>query len=114
MLDGAHDGDAADNPEIQAYLRVRLEEPRWIVAQMFAVPMTRIAAARVPPSISRFGPLTTAPFGPLHAVVLVNADDRGFYYLDPYYPTAGQPFFLSNDELAEAWQGAMLISGPRY
>lgn len=113
LLDGAYDADAADKPGIQAYLRILLAEPRWIVAQMFSAPMTRIAASRRPPSISRFGPLTTARFGALHAVVLVDADDRGFYYLDPYYPGATQPFFLTNEELAEAWQGAMLISGAR-
>ncbi|WP_437480090.1 hypothetical protein WME75_34870 [Sorangium sp. So ce1014] len=99
-----------DNPSSYVYLRTRLAEPCWIIAQMFAAPLMRIAQALArPPAPSRFGALTNEPLGSLHAVVLVSADAAGFHYLDPFYPVDRQPLVLSEEQFAEAWQGQVVI-----
>lgn len=102
-----------DQPSFYDYLRAQLSEGRWIIAYVFAEPMMRFALSMTAPPRSRFGLLAMAPYGELHAIVLVGADTDGFTYLDPYYPAAGQPFRLSDEQLAEAWQGTMLVSRPR-
>jgi hypothetical protein len=100
----------AELPASYAWLRARLDEPCWIIAQMFAAPLARITTAIArPPVPSRFGSLTNAALGSLHAVVLGGAEPRGFSYLDPYYPRDGQPRVLSNEQFAEAWQGAVVL-----
>jgi hypothetical protein len=99
-----------EQPSFHDHLRARLEEGRWILAYVFSAPMMRFALAMTPPPRSRFGPLSTAPYGELHTIVLVGADAAGFEYLDPYYPVDGQPFRLSDEQIAEAWQGSMIVS----
>ncbi len=102
-----------DSPRFFEDLAIRLAEPRWIIAYMFSAPLMRSTQALSPQPRSRFGTLAIRPYGELHAVVLVEADATGFFYLDPYYPVAGQPFRLSRRQLAQAWQGSMTISPPR-
>lgn len=78
-------------------------------------PLTFFTMLRRPQPVSRHKNLLpfTEPrnaIGPPHAVVLVKTRGTGgVLYLDPYYPSAGQPFTLTDDALAEAWTGQLVI-----
>jgi len=100
-------------PSFHDDLRARLDEPRWLIAYVFSAPMMRLTRALQPAPVSRFGALSREPYGELHAIVLVGADGDGFEYLDPFYPANGQPFRLTDEQIAEIWQGSMVISPPR-
>lgn len=100
-------------PQNYEYLRVTLEEPRWIIAQLFGAELLRVAQATNPRPVSPFGALTHLPYGALHAVVLVGADAAGLSYLDPFYLPDGQPFRLTREQFVYAWQGAVVISAGR-
>ena len=84
------------------WMRIQLRQSCWIIAYTFAQEMARITQAMTPPPVSRFGPLSSG----IHTVVLTGADRERFYYLDPYYPAAGQPFSMSNEDFAQAFQGS--------
>jgi hypothetical protein len=84
-------------------MRLELRHSHWIIACTFAQEIARVVQAMTPAPESPFGPM---PAGGRHAVVLVDADDEGFYYLDPYYGAAGQPFSMSNEDFVQAFQGA--------
>jgi hypothetical protein len=43
--------------------------------------------------------------GPLHAVLLVDSDQDGFFLLDPYFPSAAQPLYLPEDALELCFAG---------
>lgn len=103
-----------DQRAFHDHLRARLAEGRCIIAYVFSAPMMRFIMAMEPAPRSRFGALSSAPYGELHAIVLVSADVEGFEYLDPFYPAAGQPFRLSDEQIAEAWQGTMAVSPARH
>ena len=102
----------ADDPRSYEWLRAR-KDPLAIL-QVFGGPLTRALATRYPRLTSRFGPLCNDFSGPpLHAVVLRGADPRGVTIQDPYYPAAGQPLNLSNDEFVGAFQGALVLPSRR-
>lgn len=100
-------------PSFHDTLRAYLVEPRWIIPYVFSAPLMSLTEAMSPPPQSRFGALSQAPFGELHTIVLTGADSNGYDYLDPYYPRTGQPFRLSNEQIVEVWQGAMVIAPSR-
>lgn len=102
-----------DKPSNFEYVYLMLGEPRWVIAQMYGAELMRFAQAMNPQPVSHFGALTHEPYGSFHAVVLVGADAAGFSYLDPFYPSDGQPFRLTREQFAKAWQGAVVISGGR-
>lgn len=102
------------DPRAITQLRAELGST-WLVVSMFPGPLTTCVRRRVPVPVSRHGPLIPyedlrGAFGLPHAVVLVEAiEPEGVLYLDPYYPEDGQPFALTDDELAEAWTGQVVI-----
>lgn len=85
------------------WMRTQLQHSRWIIAYTFAREIARVMQALPPEPDSPFGPMSSEG---LHAVVLVDADDERFYYLDPYYRASGQPFSMSNEDFALAFQGS--------
>jgi hypothetical protein len=105
--------DPAD-PRSLERLRAALRD-RWLIVTLFPGPLTHFTMQRRPVPVSRHGRLLpyehprNAPGLP-HAVVLVEGmEPDGVLYLDPYYPSNGQPFSLTDDELVEAWTGLVVI-----
>lgn len=108
-----HVWDPTD-PRSLERLRAALHD-RWLLVTLFPGPLTYFTMRRSPAPVSRHGRLLpyenprNAPGLP-HAVVLVEAvEPEGVLYLDPYYPSNGQPFSLTDDELLEAWTGHVVI-----
>ncbi|WP_437957698.1 hypothetical protein WME76_41375 [Sorangium sp. So ce119] len=103
-----------DDPNSLDRLGAALRD-RWLIVTLFPGPLTYFTRRRRPAPVSRHGPLL--PYedprnvpGLPHAVVLVEAiEPEGIRYLDPYYPSAGQPFSLTEDEFLEAWTGYVMI-----
>ncbi len=87
----------------------------WVIVRLFPGPLLHFTRQRSPVPVSKHGDLlpyaaARTARGLPHAVVLVEAPrDDCFCYLDPYYPSTAQPFSLTEDELAEAWTGNLVI-----
>jgi hypothetical protein len=81
-------------------IQIDLQNSHWFIVTVFTGELAKVVQAMKAPPVSRFRALS--PRG-LHAVVLVGAVDERFYYLDPYYPAAGQPFSMSRTEFRGAF-----------
>jgi hypothetical protein len=103
-----------DSPKNYEYVSAMLGDSRWIIAQMSGGRLMRWVQAMTRRPVSPFGALSPVlEGGPLHAVVLVEADEAGLSYLDPFYLPDGQPFRLTREQFVYAWQGAVVISPGR-
>jgi hypothetical protein len=100
-----------DVPNNYEYVNAMLGESRWVIAQMSGGRLMQGVQAMPRRPVSPFGALSPVPGGgPLHAIVLVEADEAGLSYLDPFYLRDGQPFRLTREQFVHAWQGAVVIS----
>lgn len=52
---------------------------------------------------------TRVPQLPHHAIVLVRLGDGILRYLDPWFPGAGQPLWMSFEDFFRMWTGQVLI-----
>ncbi len=44
-----------------------------------------------------------------HAVLMVEASERDYLVLDPYFPATGQPWRVSRSEWVDCWTGVVLL-----
>jgi hypothetical protein len=103
-----------DDPNSLDRLHAALRD-RWLIVTLFPGPLTYFTMRYRPAPVSRHGRLVPyenprKAHGCPHAVVLVETIDfEGVRYLDPFYPSARQPFSLTDDEFVEAWTGHVII-----
>lgn len=112
-----------DVPEERQLFEAHLQRT-WLMVDVLPGPMTMVVERLRPQPMSRYGPLMARapedhgreedlslryPQLPHHAIVVVSALARGFWYLDPYYPGRGQPLFMAREEFARVWTGQVII-----
>ncbi|MBI4917948.1 MAG: hypothetical protein HY825_19075 [Acidobacteria bacterium] len=98
-------GDEAD-------IDLALELGRLVLATVCGPPYVRWFCARYPSATSVHGPLCPAgDFGkPRHALLLVERLAAGYRYHDPWYPAAGQPFEMSDEDFQRCFAGEVAIA----
>lgn len=110
VLGGTHLSLDSTAPGNISHLRVLLGDGVLIVAQVFAAELDKVLLRMAQPPASPHGRLCAAQYGQLHAIVLVGADREGFWYLDPYFHVAGQPFYIAATEFVHVFQGAVVFA----
>jgi hypothetical protein len=98
------------HPQLVAALLEYLSDGALIVAQVFSSAIDRLVRGFIPCPSSPHGRLCAHEFGPLHAIVLIDYDEAGLMYLDPYFEPAGQPFTMTRAEFVHAFQGDVVIA----
>lgn len=99
----AHHVSAYDVEE----LRVSLGTDEVVAITVHGPPYVKWQESAYPDLVSGHGRMCApADFGgPLHAVLLVGCDEDGFFLLDPYFASHGQPLYMTQRALLRCFSG---------